>query len=117
MPSQDRFTRDSKSSSHATVWHTTSQKHEKYGKYIERCIQIAYLDQFLLQDLLYREVEQANQPQDQKQRDSGVMFLKSLTTTLFFGALVVMTFNTTAVRDKKALTAQVKSSQVKSIFI
>ena len=51
------------------------QEVEKYGKYIERCIQIAYLDQFLLQELLYREVEQANQPQDQKQRDSGVTFL------------------------------------------
>ena len=66
------------------------QEVEKYGKYIERCIQIAYFDQFLLQELLYREVEQANQLQDQKQPDSGAMFLKSLTTTPFFGALVLL---------------------------
>ena len=32
MPSQDRFTRDSKSSSHAKVWHITSQKHDIHIK-------------------------------------------------------------------------------------
>ena len=32
MPSQDRFTRDSKSSSHGKVWHIASQKHDIHIK-------------------------------------------------------------------------------------
>ena len=66
------------------------QEVENYGKYVEHRIQIAYFDHFLLQELLYREVGQANEHQDQKQPDSGVMFLKSLTTMPFFGALVLL---------------------------
>ena len=38
----------------------------------------------------YREDGQANQHQDQKQRDLGVMFLKALETMIFFLGLVLL---------------------------
>ena len=83
------------------------QEVEDYGKYIERRILIAYFGRFLLQDLLYREVGQANQHQDQKQWDSGVMFLKSLTTTPFYGALVLLWHSTNGSERPKSVEGAV----------
>ena len=58
----------------------------------------------------YREDGQANQHQDQKQRDSGAMFLKALEKMIFFLGLVVMMFEIIAVKSKKALKEQVATS-------
>ena len=82
------------------------QEVQKCRKYIERSIQIVYFDLFSLQELLCREVGQANQHQDQRQRPRTNVFKVFDNDLVFLSACIVITFNAIVVEDKKALMAQ-----------